>query len=239
MWTYNSYLELIKEGLEKDVGFFFRHDVDISLKKAVEMAEFESKNGIKSTYYILLSSPYYNALEAENLQRIRTLRELGMGIGLHYDNSIKLQDANQCCSEIIIQLGILQHHIGELEEKSVTFHKPLRGVDINAETVNLLNLSNIYSPNFDQRFKYISDSGHNWRENPYDIINTNDMVHINTHPEWYNNEEMDMEDCIYSLGIEFECDKEVNKLVRSMREYRDRVLWPRKDIPVRIVKSQM
>jgi len=224
MWTYNSYLELIKEGLEKDVGFFFRHDVDISLKKAVEMAEFESKNGIKSTYYILLSSPYYNALEAENLQRIRTLRELGMGIGLHYDNSIKLQDANQCCSEIIIQLGILQHHIGELEEKSVTFHKPLRGVDINAETVNLLNLSNIYSPNFDQRFKYISDSGHNWRENPYDIINTNDMVHINTHPEWYNNEEMDMEDCIYSLGIEFECDKEVNKLVRSMREYRDRVL---------------
>ena len=224
MWTYNSYLELIKEGLEKDVGFFFRHDVDISLKKAVEMAEFESKNGIKSTYYILLSSPYYNALEAENLQRIRTLRELGMGIGLHYDNSIKLQDANQCCSEIIIQLGILQHHIGELEEKSVTFHKPLRGVDINGETVNLLNLSNIYSPNFDQRFKYISDSGHNWRENPYDIINTNDMVHINTHPEWYNNEEMDMEDCIYSLGIEFECDKEVNKLVRSMREYRDRVV---------------
>ena len=224
MWTYNSYLELIKEGLEKDVGFFFRHDVDISLKKAVEMAEFESKNGIKSTYYILLSSPYYNALEAENLQRIRTLRELGMGIGLHYDNSIKLQDANQCCSEIIIQLGMLQHHIGELEEKSVTFHKPLRGVDINAETVNLLNLSNIYSPNFDQRFKYISDSGHNWRENPYDIIDTNDMVHINTHPEWYNNEEMDMEECIYSLGIEFECDKEVNKLVRSMREYRNRVL---------------
>tara|TARA_R110000737_G_scaffold341001_1_gene364376 strand:- start:9 stop:683 length:675 start_codon:yes stop_codon:yes gene_type:complete len=224
MWTYNSYLELIKEGLEKDVGFFFRHDVDISLKKAVEMAEFENKNNIKSTYYILLSSPYYNALEAENLQRIRTLRELGMGIGLHYDNSIKLQDANQCCSEIIIQLGMLQHHIGELEEKSVTFHKPLRGVDINGETVNLLNLSNIYSPNFDRRFKYISDSGHNWRENPYDIINTNDMVHINTHPEWYNNEEMDMEDCIYSLGIEFECDKEVNKLVRSMREYRDNII---------------
>jgi len=224
MWTYNSYLELINEGLKKDVGFFFTHDVDISLKKAVEMAEFENKNNIKSTYYILLSSPYYNALEAENLQRIRTLRELGMGIGLHYDNSIKLQDANQCCSEIIIQLGMLQHHIGELEEKSVTFHKPLRGVDINGETVNLLNLSNIYSPNFDRRFKYISDSGHNWRENPYDIIDTNDMVHINTHPEWYNNEEMDMEECIYSLGIEFECDKEVNKLVRSIREYRDRVL---------------
>ena len=37
-------------------------------------------------------------------------------------------------------------------------------------------------------------------------------------------DEMDMEDCIFSLGIEFECDKEVNKLVRSMREYRARVL---------------
>ena len=106
MWTYNSYMELLKEGLEKDVGFFIRHDVDISLKKAVEMAEFENKHRISSTYYILLSSPYYNALEAENLQRIRTLRELGMNVGLHYDNSIKSQDSNRCCTEIIIQLGI-------------------------------------------------------------------------------------------------------------------------------------
>jgi len=224
MWTYESYLEFVKEGLNKGVAFFFRHDIDISLKKAVEMADFEAKNGIRSTYYILLSSPYYNALEAENLQRIRTIRELGMNVGLHYDNSIKIQDANKCSSEIIIQLGMLQHHIGELEDQSVTFHKPLRGVDINEETVELLNQSGIYSPNFDRRFKYISDSGHNWRENPYDVIKSHDMVHVNTHPEWYNNEEMEMEDCIYSLGIEFECDKEVNKLVRSMREYREKVL---------------
>ena len=224
MWTYNSYLEFVKEGLENNVAFFFRHDVDISLKKAVEMADFEAKNGIRSTYYILLSSPYYNALEAENLQRIRTLRELGMNVGLHYDNSIKNQDANKCCSEIIIQLGLLQHHIGELEDQSVTFHKPLRGVDVTEETVELLNQSAIYSPNFDRRFKYISDSGHNWRENPYDVIKSHDMVHVNTHPEWYNEKELDMEDCIFSLGLEFEYDKEVMRLVRSMREYRDRVL---------------
>jgi hypothetical protein len=74
------------------------------------------------------------------------------------------------------------------------------------------------------RFKYISDSGHNWRENPYDVIKSHDMVHVNTHPEWYNEKELDMEDCIFSLGLEFEYDKEVMRLVRSIREYRDRVL---------------
>ena len=224
MWTYDSYIELIKDGLDRDVQFFFRHDVDISLKKAVEMADFENKNNIHSTYYILLSSPYYNALECENLQRIRTLRELGMGIGLHYDNSIRVQDPNQCCSEIIIQLGILQHHIGEFENHSVTFHKPLRGVNINDETIDLLNLSNIYCPNFDKRFKYISDSGHNWRENPYDVIDNFDMVHINTHPEWYNTESLDMEDCILSLQLEQDYDKEIVKLIRSINEYRDNVI---------------
>ena len=34
MWTYDSYIELIKDGLDRDVQFFFRHDVDVSLKKS-------------------------------------------------------------------------------------------------------------------------------------------------------------------------------------------------------------
>ena len=224
MWTYDSYIELIKDGLDRDVQFFFRHDVDVSLKKAVEMAEYENLNNIHSTYYILLSSPFYNALESENLQRIRTLRELGMGIGLHYDNSIKFQDASQCCSEIIIQLGMLQHHLGEFENLSVTFHRPFLGVNASQETVELLNLANIYCPGFDKRFKYISDSGHNWRENPYDVIDNYDVIHINTHPEWYNTTPLDMEDCILSLGIDIEYDKEIIKLIRSTNEYRDNLI---------------
>ena len=53
MFTYKSYANLIHTGVERGVTFFLRHDVDISLKKAVEMAEFEAKNEFHSTYYIL------------------------------------------------------------------------------------------------------------------------------------------------------------------------------------------
>ena len=73
MWTYQSYLEIVKEGMEADTIFFLRHDVDISIKKAVEMAEVEQAAGLHSTYYILLTSPFYNAFSTDNIQRIKTI----------------------------------------------------------------------------------------------------------------------------------------------------------------------
>ena len=70
MWTYDYYLDLIDYGMHHNNSFFLRHDVDISLKKALEMAEVEATRKLHSTYYILLSSPYYNALSPENLEKI-------------------------------------------------------------------------------------------------------------------------------------------------------------------------
>jgi len=223
MFTYKSYADLVHTGMEEGVTFFLRHDIDISLAKAVEMAEFESKNSFHSTYYVLMSSPFYNTFDPENLERIRMIRELGMGIGLHFDLSIRDADYDNIVSEIAVQIGLLEHHIGKLEGRSVTFHRPLRGKSPDIELIDMLNQHDIYAPNYDSRFKYISDSGHNWREDPFQAIKDFDFVHVNTHPEWYNTKEKSMEDCLYGLKLEQQMDKLVTKQVNSIHEYLERV----------------
>lgn len=224
-FTYQSYIDLIHLGMDTGVSFFLRHDVDISLKKALEMAEIESKNGFHSTYYILLSSPFYNALEAENLERIRMIRELGMGVGLHYDLSIKNDIDKTILAEIMVQMGLLEHHIGKISGMSVTFHKPVTGKDVSESTIQLLNQNEIYCPNFDSRFKYISDSGHNWREDPFDAVATFESLHINTHPEWYNEKELNMEECLYNLDLDGIMDKRVYKEIVDIRDYLERIKY--------------
>ena len=223
MWTYDWYLDLIDYGMQHGNNFFLRHDVDISLKKALEMAEIEASRQFHSVYYILLSSPYYNALSPENLERIRMIKDLGMEIGLHYDANIKDGNANDHKNEICIQIGLLEHHIGTIGGHSVTFHKPVMGKDADIELVNLLNKEEVYVPNFDERFKYISDSGHNWREDPIEAFSESKEIHLNTHPEWYNDEEQSMKQCIYSLRLDKEADRLMRKEVKDINEYLHRI----------------
>ena len=37
-----------------------RHDIDYSIEKAVELAALEAEENVKSTYFVLLSSEFYN-----------------------------------------------------------------------------------------------------------------------------------------------------------------------------------
>jgi hypothetical protein len=61
-----------------------RHDIDFSLREALEMARTENKLNIKSTYFVLLSSVFYNIFEGENASYLKQISNLGHEIGLHY-----------------------------------------------------------------------------------------------------------------------------------------------------------
>ena len=226
MWTYQSYIDLVKEGMEENCTFFLRHDVDISIKKAVELAEIEADKNLHSTYYILLSSPFYNALCDTNIQRIKTIRELGMGIGLHYDPSLCKDGNDRMVSEIVMQTRLLESYIGELNGISVTFHKPVMGKEVDEELIKKLDEVDIYCPNYDTRFKYISDSGHNWRENPHDTFVECDYVHMNTHPEWYTHVGLEMEECLHDLDLDKDADKLIQREIKEIRQYREKINGP-------------
>lgn len=64
-------------------GTFFRHDVDFSPAAAVSMARFEQERGVRSTFYVMTTSPFYTA--AEGLELAAEVSRLGHRVGVHLD----------------------------------------------------------------------------------------------------------------------------------------------------------
>jgi hypothetical protein len=62
---------------------FLRHDVDLSLAAALEMAELEAELGVTTTYLLMTESVFYNLASSEGAAAIARLRELGHSLGLH------------------------------------------------------------------------------------------------------------------------------------------------------------
>lgn len=62
---------------------FLRHDVDMSLEAALEVAELESERGVTATYFLMTRSDFYNLDSRIGQRAIARLRELGHAVGLH------------------------------------------------------------------------------------------------------------------------------------------------------------
>jgi len=61
-----------------------RHDVDVDLDRAIEMASEEAELGIQSTYFLLHSAKYFDYSD-KFLEKCLKISELGHNIGLHND----------------------------------------------------------------------------------------------------------------------------------------------------------
>jgi hypothetical protein len=62
---------------------FLRHDVDLSLEAALQMAELEKQHGVQATYLLMTESVFYNLSSSEGVAAIERLRELGHAVGHH------------------------------------------------------------------------------------------------------------------------------------------------------------
>jgi hypothetical protein len=199
-FTYR-YLEKIIEVLEKNEYIIsnyhnhdlyskvciMRHDVDYDVSKALEFADFESKHRINSTYFLLLSSDFYNIFSPTVLTKIDKIRSLGHEIGLHFDETKYDFQGNKEKFRHFVEeeLAIMSKAIGE-EIKSVSMHRPSK-FSLENDLV-FSEVINSYSKEFFRDFKYISDSRMNWREDIISVIESGeyDKIHLLTHPFWYS-----------------------------------------------------
>lgn len=67
----------------KPGDLFLRHDVDLSLEAAVELAELEAGAGARATYFPMPRSVFYNVASPVGESALARLRELGHAVGLH------------------------------------------------------------------------------------------------------------------------------------------------------------
>src|SRR5438105_3391311 len=62
---------------------FLRHDVDLSLEGALDMARIEHDLDVHATYFLMTESVFYNLQSKAGERTIRQLRNWGHAIGLH------------------------------------------------------------------------------------------------------------------------------------------------------------
>lgn len=176
-----------------------RHDIDNDIEKATRLAQVEQQCGAKSTYFVLLTSDFYNVFSANSQRKLQKILQCGHDIGLHFDemrypdlvgNIEKLQE------KILQEMCLLETAIGK-PVTAVSMHRPSKQM-LEANIQLPGGGFNSYSKVFFHEFKYLSDSRRNWREPVVDIVKSGEYkrLHILTHAFWYETEEENQHDTI-------------------------------------------
>lgn len=175
--NYNDYRKYNKVAI-------MRHDIDFSIEDNYRFSLYEDELGIKSTYFVLLSTGFYNPMLKRNREFLKDMKKRGHAIGLHFDTTAYDDWKDYIQKEKSILENIIDNKVDV-----ISFHRPVK--EILDNDLQFSGLINVYSKEFFKGFKYCSDSRFYWRDNPFDIINSGlyNKVHILTHPfSWHLND---------------------------------------------------
>lgn len=205
-FTYCSYQRLLSLLKEQKYSFLnyhnyadtfrcviLRHDIDNSLSQAVKLAELEASVGVRSTYFALLRTDFYNVASKRGQDALRYIQSLGHEIGLHFDEAsyTPVLTSDEIVQNIIKECGLLSALL-ETRVSAVSMHRPSKTtLEANFQIPGIVNS---YGKTFFQDFKYLSDSRRHWREPVEEIVRSGkyDRLHILTHAFWYHEEEEDI-----------------------------------------------
>jgi hypothetical protein len=139
-----------------------RHDVDLSLEAALELARLEQAAGARATYFLMKESVFYNLDSELGRETLRELRSLGHAVGLHgvYPRASRDDRFD----------AVLAWHNPDPEY----VHEPVSG------------FVNVMQPPWFTKGKYRSDSNQHWREGcPHEELRagTFEWLQLLTHPE--------------------------------------------------------
>jgi hypothetical protein len=141
---------------------FLRHDVDLSLEAALELARLEHAQGARATYFLMTESVFYNLDSELGRNTLRELRDLGHAVGLHAVYPRAAQD--------------------DRFDAVVAWHNP-DGAYVSEPVSGFVN---VMQPPWFTKGKYRSDSNQHWREGcPHDELRagTFEWLQLLVHPE--------------------------------------------------------
>ena len=221
-FTYQAYRELLallrENGYEtasyndwqnKSRPVILRHDIDNSIDKVVAFARLEQECGVQSTYFVLISSDFYNVFSAASTQGLREIMACGHEVGLHFDEMNYpdiVGNVDAIREKILQEADLLQFVTGQPVTK-VSMHRPSK--NLLATNLEIPGMVNSYSERFFREFKYLSDSRHCWREPVLDIIRSRQYqkLHILTHAEAYTKEPLDLQHWMKCFLAEAKTDR--------------------------------
>jgi hypothetical protein len=172
----------------------WRHDVDVSMHRAVRAAEIENAESVIATYFVNPRSQFYSIFEPTIEALLRRILSLGHDVGLHFDAAAygvktwtdAALDAAVRREQTLLET-LLQSPLAAL-----SWHNPDQSnlLDFQFETIG--GLFNAYSGRLRRDYVYCSDSNGYWRfKSMKDVISEgHDRLHLLTHPDWWTPEVM-------------------------------------------------
>ena len=175
-----------------------RHDIDNDIGHAVEMAAFEAQEEVKSTYFVLLTSDFYNVFSQNTQKGLQKIRDFGHEIGLHFDEvqyGDITGDLDAVREKIQWEANVLGEALG-CPIRTVSMHRPGR-TTLDSD-LQIPGMVNSYGKTYFKEFKYLSDSRRRWREPVEEVIESEqyNRLHILTHAFWYYEEEQTLEQTV-------------------------------------------
>jgi len=203
------YIELLEKGasfhLMKDLkrtkrGIILRHDLDTEMDSALPVAQMEHGLGIKSSYFFLVTSRFYN-LYCDHCRKIlHEILSLGHEVGLHFDASIYPEESLE-------EAFWEEKHILEVILKQKIYSLSLHNPSLTGKYPYFKNIVNAYDWDIFSPKNYFSDSMFAFKATVDQIIDEakHNIVQILFHPAQYCiRNEKEPPGVIYMRKIEIE-----------------------------------
>ena len=207
-FTYDAYRTMIRSLLqegyavtdyhsEADQSVILRHDIDFSPEKALKLALLEQEEGVCSTWFVLVTSDFYNPFSARNAIVFQRIMACGHEIGLHFDETRypECRTVEELGRKVQEEAEILADAIGK-KATTVSMHRPSRMM-LEAD-LQVPGIINSYGKKYFQEYKYVSDSRRRWREDVNSIILSGlyPKLQILTHAFWYEEKEKNIRESV-------------------------------------------
>ena len=202
-FTYDAYRSMLLRLLQKEYyicdyqdwkcynkSVILRHDIDNSIERAVKLSDLEAEIiGGKATYFVLLSTEFYNVFSRKSREMLQHIICNGGRIGLHFDETQYEEGTDQNLVERIRNEAEILSDVLDYEINVVSMHRPSK--QMLDSGIKIPGLINSYDKSYFSEMKYVSDSRRNWRENVEEIIEQENYsrLHILTHAFWYEQED--------------------------------------------------
>lgn len=220
MFSYEDYRKIITiikesgraanfhEAKDREDFIIMRHDVEFSVDRAYRLAELEKSMDFFSTYFFQWTNNSYNILSKKNTDMIKTMREQGHSIGLHFALN-GLTDLEEIKEKILLEIQVLSSMLG-FEIDTFSVHRPSN--EILKADIKLEGIINAYEDHYftyaekveegkPLAVKYLSDAQHRWNYGKPDqeTLLGNQKVQVLTHPYSWTEEGHDNPDNFKSL----------------------------------------
>ena len=198
-FTLDGYRALVSEFLKRGYtvcGFedasphaahlILRHDIDMSIQRAVALAEVERELAVRSHYFVLLRTEMYNPFSAAGANGLRRLVELGHDLGLHFDASLYPEERTTLEAAAEKECAALEMLLQE-PVRFISFHRPEH--QLLGFSGSFAGRCNVYEQRFFEEIGYCSDSRGGWHHgHPLDHpnITAGRALQLNTHPVWWD-----------------------------------------------------